>query len=400
LDSEGFDRIEVPPPALLWEEWTVAAASAPSPGEGVEADAFARMLDSIAPDVVHILDNVHLPLDWAEIASARGVAVVRTPNLAEDLCALLAPVSACSGPEGFCAPPLSPERCARCVRATFPGRYEPEAGGPSIVRRLGRRRRAGHDELVALLERKRARAAAQYTSVFDRIVFSSRGWRDYFEATLPLDPHRVRIIEMGLDLSSWSDAADRDRTVRPGEPVVFCLAASLHPAKGYDWVLQAFAAPALSARDDYRLRLLGGGFDLLADLHDTNPNIEVLGPYRPRDMPSLLDGVHVGLSPSRFETFHRVTREYLAAGIPVIGNGANGFGIPDVVSHGHNGLLCDHADGASLERAVSSVLDDRDLLGRLTEGSRATRVRSIEDEVDDLVGLYEELMAERRSGSG
>jgi glycosyltransferase involved in cell wall biosynthesis len=398
---EAFDRLVVPPTRHLGSYWSIEAPSAPRRAECVEANTFRRLLQTIGPDLVHVVDNVHLPLDWPEIAAARGIPVVRTVSCAEDLCALVAPVSPCSGPKGFCAAPITPEHCARCVRAQLPGEYPPPvrsddplaAGSPRSID-------DDQDQLLGKLRRKRVRATMQFRSVFDRIVFSGQGWRRYFEETLPLDPDRVRVIEMGLDLSAWSEAANQDRRVKTGEPVVFCLAASLDRAKGYDRVVQAFSSPALLGRNDYRLRILGGGeVELVRPLLDVNPNVDLIGPYRAEDLPALLADVHVGLSTSRFETFHRVSREYLAAGIPVIGNGASGFGIAEVVSPGRNGLLYDHADPAGLEEAVRSVLDDRGLLGRLTDGSRATRIRSIEDEVDDLVGLYAELIEERRSGS-
>ena len=106
----------------------------------------------------------------------------------------------------------------------------------------------------------------------------------------------------------------------------------------------------------------------------------------------------VGLSTSYFETFHRVTREYLLAGRPVIGSHA--FGIPDIVRSGRNGLLFDHREPGSLTRAVLSVLDDRALLATLAAGARTTRVRSTDDEADELAALYRDLVAASRSAGG
>jgi glycosyltransferase involved in cell wall biosynthesis len=107
-------------------------------------------------------------------------------------------------------------------------------------------------------------------------------------------------------------------------------------------------------------------------------------------LPVLLADADVGLSPSQFETFHRVTREYLFAGIPVIGSSA--FGIPEAVQHGVNGLLFDHADQNSLRRSVLAVLDDPALLIDLTAGAGGTIIRTVAQEVDDLVELYGECL--------
>src|SRR5262249_53224098 len=94
---------------------------------------------------------------------------------------------------------------------------------------------------------------------------------------------------------------------------------------------------------------------------------------------------------SRFETFHRVTREYLIAGLPVIGS--NTFGIPDVVRTGENGLLFEAGDVEGFRRAVLSVLDDRAYLARLTDGARATRIRTKADEIDDLLAQYNAIVS-------
>jgi phosphatidylinositol alpha 1,6-mannosyltransferase len=156
-------------------------------------------------------------------------------------------------------------------------------------------------------------------------------------------------------------------------------------------VAAAFLEPSLLERDDYRLMIFGGGDETsISELLDKNPRVHWSGSYQPYDLPRLLKGVDVGLSTSRFETFHRVTREYLLSGVPVIGSTA--FGIPEVVRHGQNGLLFDHRDPGSFLRAVLECLDTPQLLERLTAGAHETTIRSVGEEVDDLVALYDEFV--------
>ena len=128
-----------------------------------------------------------------------------------------------------------------------------------------------------------------------------------------------------------------------------------------------------------------------------NPRARYLGGFPTEGLPAILRAADVGLSPSRFETFHRVTREYLTAGLPVIGSTA--FGIPDVVRTGENGLIFDAGDVEGFRRAVLSVLDDRAYLARLAAGARATRIRTKEEEIDDLLAQYNALVA-ARAGAG
>jgi glycosyltransferase involved in cell wall biosynthesis len=344
---------------------------------------FVESLRRIAPDLVHVVDNVDLPIDWPELAAQAGVPVVRTVTSTEDLCALPRPVSPLSGPRGFCAAPLTAANCASCLAAS-----EPELARPAP-------RTQPVETPVRLLERlevKRARAARQFGSVFDRIVFSTPAWRRYFEETLPLDPERVRVIEMGMDLALWRNRPARTPK-RTGEAVELVLVGSLHPSKGQLDALAAFSRPELVDRGDYRLRVIGDGDqEMLVPLVQANPNVEVLGPYEQGDLPALLSSADVGLSTSLFETFDRVTREYLLAGLPVVAN--PNLGIEGLVVHDENGLLYDRATPDGLARAVCQTLDDRPLLERLTVGATitASKLAFQDAEMAELVSLYDEVV--------
>jgi glycosyltransferase involved in cell wall biosynthesis len=405
--DEAFDRVVVPSTRFTGPFWSIEAASHDPSTNPTSTAAFLGLLHVVEPDLVHVVNNVNLPLDFPELAKAQGIPVVRSVTCAEDLCGLIAPVSPRSGRRGYCSAPLTPEHCARCVASVFADAL----GGAGVGPKAGTRAptvpdRGEHQQLVDKLARKRARTVEQYLHVFDRTIFATAAFRHYFEQTLPLDPARVRVVEMGMDPTPWRElspeatailsetvpAEDRPPDSGP-EPVMFCLAATLDPAKGIDTLVEAFSDPRLRDRDDYRLCLLGGGNEgLVSPLVDANPNVILVGAYQPDELPELLAHMHVGLSTSGFETFHRVTREYLLSGLPVIGSRA--FGIPDIVRPGKNGLLFDSTDPATLVGAVLTLLDDRALLAELTEGARSTPVRSCQEEADDLAALYADLLAE------
>jgi len=390
-EGEAFTRIEVPQTPHLGPYWSIDAPTHDAGGWSQGAAAFRRILRERAPDLVHVVNNVHLPLDLPEMAKAEGVPVVRSVTCAEDLCALIVPVSPRSGARGYCSAPLTPEHCARCVEDTLtaPG------SGPLEGTEGGELSTAdAHRELVRRLTRKRARAAAQYHRVFDRVIFPTPAFRRYFDKTLPLDPARVRVVQMGMDLELWDAAPRAERARAQGEPLVLCLEVREGPVKVTGELVAAFTTSALSRRRDYRLLCLGAVHQPVVAPLLANPNVELRGAYLPEDLPTLLAGVDVGLAVSNFETFHRVTREYLLAGVPVIGSQA--FGVLDVIRHGVNGLLIDHADPDSLARAITTLLDDRALLDRLTQGAATTRVRSLEDEAEELVALYDDLLAQVR----
>lgn len=387
--GDGVRRFPVQPSesnGLLWaiEEY--------GRGDRCEDERFEAVLDDVAPDLVHVIDNVSLPLAWPEQAAARGIPVVRTVSAAEDLCGLIVPVSPASDPIGYCEAPITPARCARCVAAVFDDRWGPTEDGASLpsgplTEAMLASRRA---RLVGALTAKRERAWRQFEDVFDLVLFSTDAWRRYFEATLPIDPSRARVLPMGIELHDWP--AERTRRTRAaGVPLVLVWATTLEAARGVVDVVAAFTDPRLLARDDYRLVVHGGGDPRLLDaLTAVNPQVEIAGRYEAPQLPRLLAEADVGLSASLFETFHRVTREYLLAGLPVVANPT--FGISDLIRHGENGLIYEHTRPGSLADAVITLLDDPALEARLADGARRTPVRSVDDEVDELAAIYEEVL--------
>jgi glycosyltransferase involved in cell wall biosynthesis len=383
--TEPFGRVAVPPTAF--PSWAIQGASSNLSPDDPSVAGFKGVLDDLQPELIHVVDNVNLPLEWPELASASGVPVVRTVSCLEDLCALTAPVCPSSNPRGFCQAPLTPEHCAGCVIERYPVTWGDLIGDsdPLSVSLL----KAREDRLGHLLRRKRDRARYQFTQVFDRIVFSNGPLRDYFEATLPLDAEKVRIVPMGMELEGWAREDEFGAAERSKE-VVFCLAGLFDVTKGHSTVAEAFMRPDLLERSDYRLLLLGLGDPAgVSDLLAANTNVCFVASYDQHELQELLRGVDVGLSTSWFETFHRVTREYLLAGLPVIANPT--FGIRDIVVDGENGLFYDLADPEDLCRAVISLIEDRDLLEKLAAGARATPIRSVQEELSELGAIYDEL---------
>ena len=387
--GEWFHRVAVPP--TRFGTWGLLAASDKRDPKSEATRFFVETLRRTRADLVHVVDNMHLPLDWLDLAKEAGIPVVRTVISTEDLCALGPPVSPASGPAGYCAAPLTPEQCASCLTA----KYGNDFAWPDEVGIAGASPK-GKDWLLERLKVKRAEAERRFGSVFERVIFSNAAWRHYFEEALPLDPDRVRLIETGADLTVWCHPAARIAK-GPGEPLVFTLAGSPDPAGGHLDAVRAFSRPELVDRDDWRLRFLGPVDPaMLAPLLASNPRVEIIGPYQPKDLPAHLATADVGLSTSLFATSDRVTREYLLAGLPVVANPT--FGNRDLVVDGRNGIMYDRGQPDGLARAVCGVLDDRALLERLTAAAAAARpmIRSVDDEMAEIVSLYGEVVKARR----
>jgi glycosyltransferase involved in cell wall biosynthesis len=386
----GFVRYEVPCTADLWQWWSIRDAGRDGSGE---LPALEAVVGDFRPDVVHIVDMVNLPSAWVGTLKSMELPILRQVWNCEDLCGLIEPIF--SGTQMLCPAPITPAQCADCCAGelasitmsagTYPVGY--------LSRRVAAVRQKAAGEFEKQLIVKRARTVQDFTQHYDRIVFPSRSFREFFERTLPLPPERTTVIEPGVDSLPASTSNGPEivggRPVRgePNDPVRFLFLGGLMTKKGIAEIQAAFMHQALLNRNDYSLAMYGGGNPAtVAKLLAANSRVQFLGPYRPEQLPDILQSGDVGLSPSRFETFHRVTREYLQVGLPVIGSTA--FGIPDAVRDGVNGLIFQTGDANGLRGAVLSVLDDRPLLANLSRGASITEIRPSATEIDDLLREY------------
>jgi glycosyltransferase involved in cell wall biosynthesis len=122
--------------------------------------------------------------------------------------------------------------------------------------------------------------------------------------------------------------------------------------------------------------------------------ITLAGPFDNRDIRNVHAGLDVLVVPSRwYENSPNVILEAFACGTPVIT--ANLGGMAELVEDGVNGLLFEPGDVEDLARCLRRVAEEPELLDRLRAG--IPPVRTIEEEMDELLALYDEVAAERRT---
>ncbi len=182
----------------------------------------------------------------------------------------------------------------------------------------------------------------------------------------------VEVIPPGIDL-----VAD-GRGEAPEHPTLLTVAQLKHAYKGHDVVIEALAE--VSARvADVRWVVIGEG-PLRADLEGRvrvaglGDRVRFLGEVADRERDRWMRRCEVFVMPSRLpgEGFGIAFLEAGARGKPVV---AGNVGGPlEAVEHGVSGLLVDPCDPRALADALSRLLLDRDLAGRLGRGG-ARRAR-------------------------
>ncbi|MCE9637918.1 MAG: glycosyltransferase family 4 protein [Planctomycetes bacterium] len=171
----------------------------------------------------------------------------------------------------------------------------------------------------------------------ERIAVTPYGVEDRFRA--PQSPERIDAVRRSLGLPSrW----------------IACVG-TIQPRKNVDVVLDAVERLAERGRDVPVLALagrVGWMSDAVIARAKASPRVRWLGEIADDDLPPLLAGAQVFLSPSSYEGFGLAVAEAMAAGAAVIGG--SGSSLDEVV--GDAGLLVPPKDADALADALDGLL--------------------------------------------
>ena len=136
--------------------------------------------------------------------------------------------------------------------------------------------------------------------------------------------------------------------------------------KGLDLLIAAINS--IEEKKNIILVTFGSGLDLL---HETGGEfiIKNFGKINNLDLQRIVYSVaDFFIIPSRQEAFGQTALESLACGTPVIG--FNTGGIPDIIENEVNGLLVDKITSKDLKDNIVRLIEDKELLYKLTQASR------------------------------
>jgi glycosyltransferase involved in cell wall biosynthesis len=210
------------------------------------------------------------------------------------------------------------------------------------------------------------------------------------------------VVPNGVELGAGVDpvvagsAADPVVADDVTEPVLLAVGRVEH-VKGFDLLLEAFAASDLAARA--RLTIVGDG----SELSELRRRARALGVENRVSFPGMLgpDAVAEALAaatvvvvPSRKEAASIVVLEAWRAGRPVVGTVLGGP--RTLLTDGVDGLLVDPRDAAALAGAIGSLLDAPDVAAALgAAGRREVEGYTWEAVVDRYDDVYERVLRSR-----
>ncbi len=265
-----------------------------------------------------------------------------------------------------------------------------------------------HNDEAALRRPWIARAHGVLSRADDAIICCSDHVARYVTTVGRAPADRVRRVYYGIDLGRPVDlGADRRAEVRrdlgvPDRAELVMGVGRLDPQKGWPDLIEAMAS-VVAARPNAHLVIVGGAQQgdgsfvgrlraraLAPDLagHVTFAGVR-------RDVPVLMAACDLFALASRWEGFGLVFAEAMAAARPVVATRVSA--VPEVVADGETGLLVEPGDIDGLAGAITRVLSDRALGGRLgMAGYRRVReLFAAPRMVDETIAVYREVIARR-----
>jgi glycosyltransferase involved in cell wall biosynthesis len=136
------------------------------------------------------------------------------------------------------------------------------------------------------------------------------------------------------------------------------MVANLRPEKGHDVLLDA-APHILAVHPEAEFVLAGHGpcrsaLEAQAHACGVDRHVRFLGECR--NVPDILADGDLFVLPSRTEAMPNAVIEAMAAGLPVVASAVGG--IPEVIAHGHTGLLVPPDDPLALAASVAQLMND------------------------------------------
>ena len=234
----------------------------------------------------------------------------------------------------------------------------------------------------------------------DRVVALTAGEsKDYTD--LDLYPREKLVkIHSGVDVDKFKQVAvgavEKKRSLGLEQKgLIVGFIGWLLPIKGPMHLLKAMN-DVWKDHDDTSLVFIGKG-DLDVDLRakamkiSANGRVNFLG-WR-SDIDEIMPVFDIFVLPSLNEGMGRVLVEAMAAGKPIVAS--NVGGIPDLVQHGHNGLLVPPGDEKALAAAIRQFIADpakAEIMGQ--RGRERCHQYSIDAMVEKIDQLYSELSPE------
>lgn len=203
------------------------------------------------------------------------------------------------------------------------------------------------------------------------------------------------IISMGCDTTMFSPAYRKENYFKQNDKKVVLFVGRLEEVKGVAYLIDAMEYI------DAKLVIVGGGsleVSLKKQAEKFGKKIEFLGSKTHTELKEIYPSADVFVMSSvttqkgAKEGFGLVMLEAMASGIPVVAFASGG--IPQLITHDVNGLLCEEKDIKTLAENINRTLTDQELRDRFIQSGKQTVKEYDYKEIAKKYGkIYQEAMS-------
>jgi L-malate glycosyltransferase len=238
---------------------------------------------------------------------------------------------------------------------------------------------------------------------FRRLIAVSDSLRQLLIARFCVAPERIRTIRNGVDsgrfegISSLEAARFRAAFRVGADEIVLSLIGRIAKAKGHFDLLNALKL--LPPDLHYRCLIVGEGkergrLERLAESLGLSRKVTFCGYQSFSNIPVVLTATDIMLLPSHREGLPLSIVEAMLSDVPVIA--ASVGGVPEIITHGQDGLLFQPGDVATLATLIRQLIGDANLRQQLAQaGHRTGSKRFLVDRmVNETEVYYREIVEE------
>ena len=232
----------------------------------------------------------------------------------------------------------------------------------------------------------------RYCRMVDKLVTYSEFMRKRIETFYQVNKNKIVVIPNGVNVDKFSECTNE--VTLNGDPAILYLG---HLSKGADFLIDAISKiqPQLPK---LRLHLVGGGdipsLKQIARKRGIESSIVFHGSIKPENTPGFYKAADIFVFPTIWTPAGITILESMASGTPIIAS--NRGGVPEIISHGKDGLLFDPNDPNALPSAILELYSDQKLAKKIKENALTTvKEYSWENIAKKYSLLYENLKKER-----
>lgn len=353
-------------------------------------DHLREFLREHRPDVFHLIGGYLLGADAIRAARESGLPVVVTLTDYWFICPRVTLLRS----DGRICRDATPRDCVRC-RAEEKRRYRWAAKvAPALAERLWASPLA--DSLRLPVDRPtiehRRQVLSEALRQVDLAICPSEFLRQVY---IRAGASAERLVHSRQGLALPGDIPQKS----PSDVLRIGYIGQIAEHKGVHLVIEAFRYLDLRARQA-TLTIYGDPSRFPRYVHrlrkqaGDSPHIRFAGTYAYSDVGRVFSELDVVVVPSVwYENSPNVILEAFAHRTPVVASDLGG--LSELVEHGKSGLLFAPNDVTALRRELQRLVDEPDLVRRLS--ASVPQVRTLDEEINELERLYETALARSRS---